>query len=141
MRGFDSLPARIRQDVGARAERPWHVSLDLHGRPELAFQEHHAAQVLTMELEEAGFTVERGVAGMPTAFAARAGSGGQPCVALLLEYDALPDLGHACGHNLIAAAGLGAGLAVSGRRGRPRASGRHAPAASRRSRPNRRGSP
>jgi amidohydrolase len=95
-----------------RAERLWQVSLALHGEPELAFREHRAAQLLSATLEEAGFVVQRQVADMPTAFVARAGSGSGPRVALLLEYDALPELGHACGHNLIAAAGLGAGLAL-----------------------------
>lgn len=110
--GAGPLPPLIRHDVRARAQRLWDVSLDLHQHPELAFQERRAAQLLTAALAEAGFRVERGVAGMPTAFVARAGSGDRPRVALLLEYDALPELGHACGHHLIAAAGLGAGLAV-----------------------------
>jgi amidohydrolase len=88
----------------------WEVATTLHGDPETAFAEHRAADLLCREL--AGFTVERGVAGLPTAFTARHGNGRGPTVALLLEYDALPGLGHACGHNLIAAAGLGAALAV-----------------------------
>src|SRR4051812_3265929 len=104
--------ARIRQEVAARAARLWDVSLRLHGEPERAFEEHRAAALLTAELEREGFAVERDVAGMPTAFVARVGKGQGPRVALLLEYDALPELGHACGHNLIASAGLGAGLAV-----------------------------
>ncbi|GAB2612837.1 amidohydrolase [Streptomyces capparidis] len=103
---------RIRREVAARADRLWEVALDLHRNPELAYREEHAAALLTGELETAGFAVERGTAGLPTAFTARAGRGGRPCVALLLEYDALPELGHACGHNLIAAASLGAALAV-----------------------------
>lgn len=95
--------------VTAHADRLWAVALALHRDPETAFAEHRAADRLCAEL--AGFEVERGVAGLPTAFTARHGSTG-PTVALLLEYDALPGLGHACGHNLIAAAGLGAALAV-----------------------------
>nr|WP_202510674.1 amidohydrolase [Streptomyces sp. SID5643] len=90
----------------------WDVALRLHADPEPAFAEHRAAALLSGELEHAGFDVERGVAGMPTAFRARRGRG-RPAVALLMEYDALPGLGHACGHNLIAAAGLGAALAVA----------------------------
>ncbi|WP_424185387.1 amidohydrolase [Actinokineospora sp. G85] len=97
--------------AGASAERVWGVARALHGDPELAFAEHRAAELLGSALDEGGFEVERGVAGLPTAFVGRAGSPG-PAVALLLEYDALPELGHACGHNLIAAAGLGAALAV-----------------------------
>ncbi len=92
-------------------DRLWEVALALHAEPELAFAEHRAAERLCAELAADGFAVERGVAGLETAFVARSGSGG-PCVALLLEYDALPGLGHACGHNLIAAAGLGAALAL-----------------------------
>jgi len=89
------------------------VALDLHAHPELALQEHHAAEVLGAALEGDGFALERGVAGMPTAFVGRSGSGrGGPRVAVLMEYDALPGVGHACGHNLIAAGGLGAALAA-----------------------------
>src|SRR3954467_13529613 len=89
----------------------WAVATALHERPELSYEEHAAADRLTRELAADGFEVETGIAGLPTAFVARAGHG-RPCVALLLEYDALPGLGHACGHNLIAAAGLGAALGV-----------------------------
>ncbi|MFF5922626.1 amidohydrolase [Streptomyces flavochromogenes] len=112
----ESLYARVRREVSAREERLWDVSLALHREPETAYEEHGAARLLAGELERGGFEVERGVADLPTAFLARTGSvdgpGGGPCVALLMEYDALPLLGHACGHNLIAAAGLGAALAV-----------------------------
>jgi amidohydrolase len=92
------------------ADRLWEVALALHRDPETAFAEHRAAERLCAELS--GFEVQRGIAGMPTAFLARHGTGTRPTVALLLEYDALPGLGHACGHNLIAAAGLGAALTV-----------------------------
>ncbi|MET9505807.1 amidohydrolase [Streptomyces sp. NPDC006622] len=102
---------RLRAEIAERADALWEVALRLHADPEYAFAEHRAAALLTGELEEAGFAVERGVAGMPTAFTASSGRG-RPAVALLLEYDALPGLGHACGHNLIAAAGLGAALAL-----------------------------
>jgi amidohydrolase len=94
------------------ADRLWDVATTLHRDPELAFAENRAAEQLCAELVGSGFEVERGVAGMPTAFVGRAGTGERPRVAFLLEYDALPGLGHACGHNLIAAAGLGAALAL-----------------------------
>lgn len=87
------------------------LSLEIHGRPELNFEEHHAHAILTSTLERHGFRVERGAYGMPTAFRAEAGSGG-PVLAVLCEYDALPEIGHACGHNLIAASGIAAGLAL-----------------------------
>lgn len=110
-RTLDDVHDDIRTEVAARADALWDVALRLHADPEYAFAEERAAALLTGELERAGLTVERGVAGMPTAFTARSGHG-RPTVALLLEYDALPGLGHACGHNLIAAAGLGAALAA-----------------------------
>jgi amidohydrolase len=87
------------------------LSLDLHAHPELALQETYAADRLVGLLDAEGFAVERGVAGMPTSFVASVGSG-TPVVAFLCEYDALPGVGHGCGHNLIAAAGVGAALAV-----------------------------
>ncbi len=91
------------------------VSRFLHANPELAYEEHRAAERLTAVLEQHGFAVARGVAGLPTAFTGRAASGtgsGAPRIAFLAEYDALPGLGHACGHNLIGTASLGAALAV-----------------------------
>ncbi|MFJ4871961.1 amidohydrolase [Streptomyces sp. NPDC088757] len=112
----ESVYARVGEEVAARADRLWDVSLALHREPETAYEEHGASRLLADELEREGFRVERGVAGLPTAFVARSdgtsGKGGGPRVALLMEYDALPLLGHACGHNLIAAAGLGAALAA-----------------------------
>ncbi len=92
----------------ARDERVG-LSLDIHAHPELNFEERHAAAVLTDALERWGFDVERGVGGTETAFRATAGSG-SPTVAFLAEYDALPDIGHGCGHNLIALSNVGAGL-------------------------------
>ncbi len=80
----------------------------IHAKPELRFEEHEAAHAIVTYLEHAGFDVERNVAAMPTAFRARAGSSGGPRVAVLAEYDALPEIGHACGHNLIAAGAVGA---------------------------------
>ncbi len=87
------------------------TSLSIHGNPELGFQEHHAHRVLTDYLEQNGFAVTRGAYEMPTAFRAVAGNG-EPTVAVLCEYDALPEIGHACGHNLIAVTGVAAGMAV-----------------------------
>src|SRR6266567_3269762 len=86
------------------------ISLSIHGHPELGFEEHHAHRLLTDYLDKNGFAVTRGAYGMPTAFKAVTGSGA-PTVALLCEYDALPEIGHACGHNLMAITGVAAGLA------------------------------
>ncbi|MEU6347461.1 amidohydrolase [Streptomyces sp. NPDC046977] len=107
---YDLLGQQIRKRAGTL----WDVTLALHRSPELSYEEVRAARLLTGHLHEAGFEVECGTAGLATAFTARTGNAERPCVALLLEYDALPELGHACGHNLIAAAGLGAALAVRG---------------------------
>ncbi len=87
------------------------LSLEIHGRPELNFEEVQAHDALSMALEERGFAVERGAYGLATAFAARMGVGG-PTIAICCEYDALPEIGHACGHNLIAMAGVGAALGL-----------------------------
>lgn len=86
------------------------LSHDLHAHPETSFEEHHAVETVAAAL--VGFDVEQGVCGLDTAFAARAGSG-PLTVAICAEYDALPVVGHACGHNVIAAAAVGAGLALA----------------------------
>src|SRR6202020_1634932 len=78
------------------------LSHDIHDHPETAFEETRASAGGCQALADAGFTVTEGVAGMPTAFSAESGSGPM-VVALCAEYDALPQVGHACGHNIIAA--------------------------------------
>jgi amidohydrolase len=89
------------------------LSRRIHGHPELCFQEQKAATWLADCLERAlGTKIERGVGGLETAFRARVGSG-SPKIAILAEYDALPDIGHACGHNLIAGSAVGAFLALA----------------------------
>ena len=79
--------------------------------PELCYEEHSAHRLLTAFLEEKGFSVERAYTGLSTAFRATFGSG-KPNVCVICEYDALPGIGHACGHNLIAEAGVAAGLGL-----------------------------
>jgi amidohydrolase len=89
------------------------ISDEIHRNPELAFKEFKAAQLLIAELKKAGFKVEQGVAGMETSIlAVHPDTSEGPTIAVLGEYDALPEIGHACGHNLIATAALGACLAV-----------------------------
>jgi len=88
------------------------ISRFLHANPELAFEEHKAVERLSRTMEKHGFSVERSVAGLDTAFTASRASAEGPTIAFLAEYDALPGLGHACGHNLIAAGSVGAGLAL-----------------------------
>ena len=107
-----ALKERLRAEVEARADRLIELSHEIHEHPETNYEEHFAHDLLTGELEREGLRVDRSAYGVDTAFAARAGEAG-PTIAVLLEYDALPGLGHACGHNIIATAGLGAGLAAA----------------------------
>ena len=87
------------------------LAKDVHGFRELSFEEVKSAEAITALLSDGGFEVEHGTAGLPTAFTATAGSG-DLTVALCVEYDALPGIGHACGHNLIAGASVAAALAL-----------------------------
>src|SRR6266487_1643602 len=87
------------------------LSLRIHANPEVAYCEEKASAWLTEYLDGRGFEVERGIVEMPTAFRASAGTG-SPVVAILAEYDALPGIGHGCGHNIIAASAAGAGIGV-----------------------------
>ncbi len=89
------------------------LSRRIHDHPELAYQEMKAAGWLCDFLSVHGFKVERGVAGVDTAFRATMETGDGPTIAILCEYDALPAIGHACGHNVIAASGAGAGAALA----------------------------
>ncbi len=106
----EELKASVRGEIDTRRQQLRELSLKIHSNPELGFQEVRAAAWLTEYLEENGFSVERGICELPTAFKARYGEG-RPSVALLAEYDALPKLGHACGHNLICTIAVGAGVA------------------------------
>ena len=99
--------------MDAWAERLWAASASIHAHSELGYREHHAVEQLTGLLREADLTWEAGIAGTPTAFRAVVqGQAGRPSVAILAEYDALPEIGHGCGHNLIATASVGAALAL-----------------------------
>ena len=89
------------------------LSRDIHGHPELAYQERHAVAALAAFLERLGHRVELGIGGLETAFRARVGPKEGPAIALLAEYDALPDVGHGCGHNLIAISNVGAYLVAA----------------------------
>ena len=88
------------------------LSHRIHSHPELAFEEERAAAWCAEMLDEGGLRVEAGIVELPTAFVATAGSGPRT-IAICAEYDALPGIGHACGHNVIAAAAVGAGLGLS----------------------------
>lgn len=98
--------------IASQRERLIALSHRIHANPELAWEETRACGWLSEMLAESGFTVEQGCYDLPTAFVARAGSGPLH-VAVCAEYDALPEVGHACGHNIIAAAAVGAGIATA----------------------------
>jgi amidohydrolase len=109
---MDALKRRVAAAVERLGDELTALSLDIHAHPELAFEETHAADRVGRFLTEQGFKVEAGVGGIPTAFRASLETGPGPTLAILCEYDALPGVGHACGHNVIAAAGAGAGAAL-----------------------------
>lgn len=106
------LKSRVIADIEQRAFDLLEVSHAIHARPELNFEEHFAHDLLTRAIDATGVPVTRGAYGLDTAFESKVGTRGLD-VAVLCEYDALPGIGHACGHNVIAAAGLGAGLALA----------------------------
>lgn len=89
------------------------LSHTIHGEPELALEEFKAAAHLSEAVERHGLIVQREAFGLATGYAAEFGREGGPVIAILSEYDALPGIGHACGHNIIATSGLGAALALS----------------------------
>lgn len=109
---LETLKQSMCDHIDASAPRLIEISRTIHAHPEEKFEEHQAHDLLCSAVERAGLPVERHAFDLPTAFRSRAGTVG-PDVAVLLEYDALPGIGHACGHNIIAAAGLGAGLAAA----------------------------
>jgi amidohydrolase len=110
----EKLKVQIGQEVESLADELFSVSDFLLQNPETAYQEFKACEHLSTVLEQNGFEVQKGVGNVETSFLARpAGcTPSRPTVALLAEYDALPKIGHGCGHNLIAAAGLGAAIAL-----------------------------
>lgn len=124
----NTLKNQALQEIDRKAEQFCRVSDAIFDAPETAFQEHTAASLLCEAMEAEGFTVQRGMAGMDTAFAASFGSG-SPKIGILAEYDALPNMsqaagalepspaqkgapGHACGHNLLGGGALAAAVAV-----------------------------
>jgi len=108
---LEKLKTQVLAEADAHRAELVELSLRIHANPELGLQEVKASQWLAGYLEGAGFSVQKGVCGFPTAFRGSYGEG-SPVIAFLAEYDALPELGHACGHNVIAAAAVGAGVAL-----------------------------
>jgi amidohydrolase len=110
---MSTVKALIGQAVDGLADDLEQLSHRIHANPELGYQEVKAAGWLTEFLAAQGFAVERGVGGVETAFRATIDNGAGPTIAIMCEYDALPAIGHACGHNVIAASGAGAGAALA----------------------------
>lgn len=107
---LQQLKSGVRDSINSQAEQLIQLSLRIHDSPELGFKEDKASAWLTTYLRDNGFDVEQGVGGLPTAFRATYGRG-SPRIALLAEYDALPGIGHGCGHNIIGVSAVGAGVA------------------------------
>ncbi|MDP6979376.1 MAG: M20 family metallopeptidase [Myxococcota bacterium] len=112
-RAPEALKQEVDDWVDSQRDALLEISHRIHAHPELAFEEHAACSLLVDALRRAGLDVETPIGGLDTAFATEFGTGDGPTVALLAEYDALPEIGHACGHNLIATAAVGAGLALA----------------------------
>jgi amidohydrolase len=107
-----SAKEAARRTVDREAERLVGLSHTIHANPELAFEEERSSRWVAGALADGGLVVEEGICDLPTAFSATVG-GGDLVVAICAEYDALPGIGHACGHNVIASAAVGAGLALA----------------------------
>ena len=102
----------VKRDIDKAGDALVELSHSIHGHPELRFEEHRSAALVADMLHGTGFTVDTGVCDIETAFVATAGTG-PLTIAICAEYDALPGIGHACGHNVIAAAAVGAGIALA----------------------------
>lgn len=101
----------VTKNVDAQNGKLIALSKKIHDNPETGFSEVKAAKWLCEYLEANGFKVERGICRLPTAFRAKYGKG-KPAIAFMAEYDALPEIGHACGHNIICTAAVGAAIAA-----------------------------
>ena len=108
----DAMKTSARERLDGERAKLVALSHRIHAHPELAYEEERAAAWMTEYLADAGMAVEAGICEIPTAFAARAGTGPLH-ITICAEYDALPGIGHACGHNLIAAMAAGAGVALA----------------------------
>lgn len=112
---LDDLKARAWAEIDSLRAEAVEIAADLHANPELGWETHRSAKKLTDYMEKHGMHVEKGIAGMDVAF--RGSISGRDAsgtgVALLAEYDALPEIGHACSHNLIGTIAATAGIALS----------------------------
>ena len=113
MINISEIKQRACANVDALRDELIQLSTTIHAHPEIAFQEFESCQRLSDALEAHAFTVARGIGGIETAFRAEArGTRDHPAIAFLAEYDALPNLGHACGHNIVCVSALGAAFAL-----------------------------
>jgi amidohydrolase len=111
---FDQTKESILSEIDRLEKELISISHSIHDNPEIGNEEFFASKLLSSFLEKHGFTVERGVAGHETAFLARKKSDKPgPAIGFLAEYDALPGLGHACGHNIIGTTSVAAGISLS----------------------------
>ena len=108
---LENIKKEIQEEVEAHRQELIDLSLKIHANPEVGWQEEKASSWLADYLEKNGFQVERGICDLPTAFRARYGQG-KPVIAIMAEYDALPGVGHGCGHNIVGTAAVGAGIAA-----------------------------
>jgi amidohydrolase len=113
MREIDELKRRVIAEVDRHAAGLWEAAQTIGRSPEIGHQERQAVATLTGLLASGRIESEIGICGLETAFRARVGGLGRPTVAILAEYDALPNVGHGCGHNLIGPSAVGAGLALA----------------------------
>lgn len=111
MNRTDNLKSRVAGTLEQHKKSLEHLCLKIHANPETGLEEYRASAWLKQYLDNNGFEVNSGIAGLPTAFTACYGKG-KPRIGLLAEYDALPQMGHACGHNIIAAASAGAAVSA-----------------------------
>ena len=110
----DALASSSNSTIESSRQELFDLSKDVHAHPELNYEEYYSSNALAGFLEQHSLRVERGVGGIETAFRATipGGAGDGPTIAVLAEYDALPEIGHGCGHNLIAMAAMGAALGL-----------------------------
>ena len=110
--GNTELSRVLEENWEAKRQLIEDLAKDIHAHPELSFEEHRAASSITSMFAQQGFTVVEGICNLPTAFEASIGTG-ELVVGICIEYDCLPQVGHACGHNLIAGASIGAALTLA----------------------------
>jgi amidohydrolase len=113
MSGREDLREQVAGAIDEHAPGIISVAGQIHQRPEIGYEERFASQLLAEALREAGYEVEKPIGGVETAFrATKRGKGPGPTIAVLAEYDALPGIGHGCGHNLIAGSGLASAIGL-----------------------------